>query len=226
MYFHQEITYNGSSKECIHKKASLEFVLNHLPLSNGVGNKSHFSKPRLLSKGHGFDRFATKSIEIVEKNDPELAYWIKATQNAFEAQSPRKDFIKINPTVKQAYDLPPTPVNKSMNGKKKCIKLRGLHQKTFKRSWLEPPKVLPFQCKEEKQKYPTYKQRQKDALKRKRRKKQHDLFIKRKTGFDSEKDLLMFIMIVCNGDMDYSLNRTENSTLTWFEEWFVYFEKI
>lgn len=36
----------------------------------------------------------------------------------------------------------------------------------------------------------------------------------------------MFIMIVCNSDMYRLTKRTENLTLTWFEEWFVFFEKI
>ena len=211
-----------NTKECIDKKTNLEFILNHLPSSNGVGNKSHFLKPRCLSKGLGFDRFATKCIQTVQQNDPELASWTKAIQNAFEAQTPRKDHIKINPTVKLAYDLPPTPVNKSRNGKKKCVKLRGLHQRTLHRSWLEPPKVLPFQSKEENQKYPSNKRRHKDVVKQTRRQKQHELYMKRKTGFDTEKDLLIFIIIVCNGDMNLLLKRTENSTLTWYEEWYVF----
>ena len=51
---------------------------------------------------------------------------------------------------------------------------------------------------------------------------QTDSEIHRRTGFFSEKQMLAFIVIVCNGDIE-TIART-NTTLTWYEEWFFYFE--
>ena len=46
--------------------------------------------------------------------------------------------------------------------------------------------------------------------------------VKRKTGFPSLSSLLAYIIVVCNGDFDRIRERM--SPLTWFEEWFRYFE--
>jgi hypothetical protein len=54
-----------------------------------------------------------------------------------------------------------------------------------------------------------------------------DKMVKRKTGFKTESDMLSFIFMVCNGDINSIItSRTINSTLTWYEEWFVYFQKM
>ena len=47
--------------------------------------------------------------------------------------------------------------------------------------------------------------------------------IKRRTNFRSEKELISFVLIVCNGDWDV-LTRTASGIMTWYEEWFFYFE--
>ena len=49
-----------------------------------------------------------------------------------------------------------------------------------------------------------------------------DKEVKRKTGFPSRSSLLAYIIVVCNGDFDRI--RQRRSPLTWFEEWFRYFE--
>ena len=46
--------------------------------------------------------------------------------------------------------------------------------------------------------------------------------VKWRTGFKSMKDLLIFISVVCNGDADVMTKTTNH--MTWFEEWFLYFE--
>jgi hypothetical protein len=48
--------------------------------------------------------------------------------------------------------------------------------------------------------------------------------IKRRTGFNSEEMLLAFVAVVCNGDA--SIIKESFSTLTWYEEWFLYFEVV
>ena len=48
--------------------------------------------------------------------------------------------------------------------------------------------------------------------------------VKERTGFVSKEALLIFIVIVSNGDMDTM--GESNSLLTWFEEWFLYFKHV
>ena len=47
--------------------------------------------------------------------------------------------------------------------------------------------------------------------------------VKRCTGFADVYMLLRFSLIVCNGDLDL-MAATTSISLTWFEEWFLYFE--
>ena len=46
--------------------------------------------------------------------------------------------------------------------------------------------------------------------------------VKRRTGFPTLAALLTYIFIVCNGDINLIMRR--DSSLTWFEEWFLHFE--
>ena len=48
--------------------------------------------------------------------------------------------------------------------------------------------------------------------------------IKRRTGFDDEKIMLAYIVVICNGDSEKMFS--SKSRLTWFEEWFLYFEAL
>ena len=52
-----------------------------------------------------------------------------------------------------------------------------------------------------------------------------DKEIKRRTGFVSESAMIKFIIIVCNGDFSL-VKQTVSNQLTWFEEWFLYFEVV
>ena len=44
------------------------------------------------------------------------------------------------------------------------------------------------------------------------------------TGFSNVALLLSFILLVCNGDIEFMTRRV--SELTWYEEWFMYFEFV
>jgi len=46
--------------------------------------------------------------------------------------------------------------------------------------------------------------------------------VKRRTGFGSALELIAYVVTVCNGDVDRI--RQRKSSMTWFEEWFLYFE--
>ena len=48
--------------------------------------------------------------------------------------------------------------------------------------------------------------------------------VKRRTGFSSLEHLLSYIIVLCDGD--FHKMREKHSTLTWFEEWFFYFEFV
>ena len=51
-----------------------------------------------------------------------------------------------------------------------------------------------------------------------------DKEVKRRTGFPSEKALLLYMFVVCNGDIETIISRS--SPMSWYEEWFMYFEYI
>mmetsp|Transcript_23884 Transcript_23884/g.47393 ORF Transcript_23884/g.47393 Transcript_23884/m.47393 type:complete len:169 (+) Transcript_23884:2255-2761(+) len=46
--------------------------------------------------------------------------------------------------------------------------------------------------------------------------------VKRRTGFCNVSTLLAYVIVVCNGDFDRI--RKRRTSLTWFEEWFLYLE--
>ena len=48
--------------------------------------------------------------------------------------------------------------------------------------------------------------------------------VKDQTGFESKATLLCFIIIICNANIDLITTRTYK--LSWFEEWYMFFEKI
>ena len=48
--------------------------------------------------------------------------------------------------------------------------------------------------------------------------------IKRRTSFEDERVLLSYIAIICNGDAETMFS--SETTLTWFEEWMLYFEVL
>ena len=49
-----------------------------------------------------------------------------------------------------------------------------------------------------------------------------DKEVKRRTGFNTQEDLLTYIFVVCNGDVD-KITKGE-TVLTWYEKWFCHFE--
>jgi hypothetical protein len=52
-----------------------------------------------------------------------------------------------------------------------------------------------------------------------------DVITKNRTGFASEGEMLAFICVVCNGNIE-KIKATQSSTLTWYEEWLLYFEVV
>ena len=49
-----------------------------------------------------------------------------------------------------------------------------------------------------------------------------DAEVQRRTGFKTKNHLLMYIIVVCNGDFDKIVEG--GTVLTWFEKWFAHFE--
>ena len=54
---------------------------------------------------------------------------------------------------------------------------------------------------------------------------QSDRDVKAETNFRSEKEMMAFIILVCNGDWE-KMTTSVTGTMTWFEEWYFYFEFI
>ena len=53
---------------------------------------------------------------------------------------------------------------------------------------------------------------------------QNDSKVKRRTGFLSLANMLAYIMVVCNGDNNKM--KYKHTSLTWLEEWFLFFEIV
>lgn len=198
---------------------NLKYTLKNLPSTKGISNKSHFSKASKPSKGNAYDRYASRCMDDISKSNPEAASWIQATQEAYERNTPNRAKVKINSTVKNKFNISSTPQSLDKNGNKKQ-KSRYNRQPKQKnhRSWLQQPKYQPFAS--------MYGMKTKNQKKYQRLKKEHDRRVKRITGFQTEEDMLAFIIIVCNADIGMMTKTTKYSTLTWYEEWFVFLEKI
>ena len=52
-----------------------------------------------------------------------------------------------------------------------------------------------------------------------------DVIMKNKTEFASEGEMLAFICVVCNGNIE-KIKATQLSTLTLYEEWLLFFEVV
>ena len=48
--------------------------------------------------------------------------------------------------------------------------------------------------------------------------------VKRRTGFETKALMIGMILIICNGDHDKMTSKV--TTLTWLEEWVLYFEVL
>ena len=132
-----------------------------------------------------------------------------------------KDYIQLATSYQQIFeDHTPTKTKASASNNADYnpflsplgIKL-GKSEKTrgFKRRQCEIEN--PFEKKAERNLHPTVRP---NTLSKRQ--------VKRRTGFKCETAMLKYIMIVCNGDFDTLTTTATN--LTWYEEWFLFFEMM
>ena len=182
------------------------------------------SRPSLTSRGLGVDRRMLSLIEEAKENslDPsqqgnagdsqgsDAAAWALVAQIAFERATPTKHIRPVAGALGQVCGLSPRSRN--------VVDLRGSSQVY---------KFSHTRIKREKEdSFPPTHFRKPDVIPTGKTSgtKSFNQEVKRRTGFTSERELLAFIIIVCDGDAD--LIKKTNSTLTWFEEWYFYLEML
>ena len=192
----------------------VNFTATNVPSANGVGVGSHFVPSQRQSNGNGRDRFIINQLQQIDtNNDPETAEWIKLSQSlAEELDSPiNRESINMNPVVASLVniDMPKLNTKSKQNHAaytRDCNKKRR-PCRPYRKYWKESPREVLLKHSGVSE-------------------KSYNARIKRKTGFDSENDMLAFIFVVCNGDIQKIMETTHLSVLTWYEEWCIYFEKM
>lgn len=142
------------------------------------------------------DRYKNESI----KSKADAAEALLALNQTFE-QNCSDQHVRINPTVKNLASLDkhlPDTASATPNGEGRFFKAERSQPKvqTPRKKLAHDPPVLDLNIA--------------------------DSEVKRRTGFESLHTMLVYIFIVCNGDVAVVTKR--NTSLTWFEEWFLHFE--
>ena len=142
------------------------------------------------------DRYKEESI----KSKADAAEALLALNQTFE-QNCTNQQVRINPIVKNLARLDthvPDTASASPNGEGRFFKTEKSRSTvgTPKKSSAHDPPVVDLNIS--------------------------DSEVKRRTGFESLHTMLVYIFIACNGDVAVVTKR--NTSLTWFEEWFLHFE--
>ena len=220
----------------------ISYTLHNLPSTEGVAYCKPTSKP---SKGKASDRYAKHILETYLSEDStgddaekdtmsqlraESATWKRLAQQSSEIHTPTKT-IDFNESVAIAAGITDENVRKKEKSTAKKVPLYTRFKDDVKyniKSKMKPH-ILPFDPTQVN--IPPLKSiPKKGRWKRVKtagqyineKQKQHDKEIKRKTGFLTEKAMLAFISVVCNGDIKKIQKR--KSVLTWYEEWMLFFE--
>jgi hypothetical protein len=159
-------------------------------------------------------------IECEERNNDQS--WAMALQQILENQTPLKS-SDMNPAVAEACNIELSKQQASISeNKRRVLWHTTIAEEEQDKKLISnvdhailPPDVKPhlaLMCVGD------------DSNICSRSKKRHEREVKRRTGFFNEKTLLAFIVIVCNGDFDLMTKR--NTVLTWYEEWYFFFEML
>ena len=125
--------------------------------------------------------------------------WAMCAQKMAEEACPDQHRIPLNPSVAAAADIPMTEGNASqfLIGKKLFRATPVTETKSNRSRANESTVVKPGMSDSE---------------------------VKRRTGFPSEKTMLAYIVVVCDGNVDKI--KEKQTPLTWYEEWFMAFEYV
>ena len=166
----------------------------------GAGPKSTMSQPKSMSLGTGNDRNMKRQLSEMFGEDT-LAHrtWALCAQQLSEQSCPEQH-IPINASVAAAAHMPiknGNATNYMLTSKQLFRAIPITATKVNHRRTDDPPVVRPGLPNSE---------------------------VKRRTGFPSEEIMLSFIITVCNGDLNTI--KQKHTCLTWYEEWFLYFEYV
>ena len=141
--------------------------------------------------------------DSIGKDIADSAAWALVALSAFERSTPQKYRLPVAGALGQVCGLSPSSrgiVQKDTSEKSKLAhkQIRMEHEDDFLPSHFQKPDVVP--------------------LGKKKGTRLTNKEVKRRTGFATERELLAFIIIVCDGDLN--VIKKICSTLTWFEECF------
>ena len=175
------------------------YVTYKLVVPSGAGPST---ESKTMSRGTGRDRGVVKTLEKAFGEDKESGKdegWAMCAQKMAEESCPDQHRMQLNPTVAVAANIPLQKGNADdflLNDK--LFRVSPVTKtKTRRRKVDGSPVVKPGMSDSE---------------------------VKRRTGFPNEKTMLSYIIVVCDGDVDKIKER--QTSLTWYEEWFMTFEYV
>eukprot|EP00984_Skeletonema_dohrnii_P013209 scaffold5459_cov86-Skeletonema_dohrnii-CCMP3373.AAC.2 len=181
------------------------YVTYKLVVPSGAGPST---ESKTLSRGTGRDRGVRKVLETKKAKDKAKAEeegeeegedWAMCAQKMAEESCQDQHRIPLNPSVAAAADMPLQKGNADdfIRDGKLFRATTVTETKTYRRKADDLPVVRPGVSDSE---------------------------VKRRTGFPDEKTMLSYIIVVCNGYVGKIKQR--QTSLTWYEEWFMTFEYI
>ena len=174
-------------------------TFKNVPLAYGVKWNA-----TTLSRGFGSDRYMCKIVSKAVDGFRQLQQYVEVNENARDdVPIPVNDCVAATAGIEKSLNFNTTTFDEEFCGPNHKKKRRKVFLKT-----VNDPMKSTVHLKE-----PTVQPGKLPSCE-----------IKRRTGFKSESDMMAFIIVVCNADKQKILCTSSN--LTWFEEWFFYFEFI
>jgi len=174
-------------------------VTYKLVVPSGAGPST---EPKTISRGMGRDRSVRKILHNTfgaEEESGKDGGWAMCAQKMAEESCPDQRRIPLNPSVAAAANirLKKGNADEFLYEDKLFRATPVTETKNLRRKVDESPVVQPGMSDNE---------------------------VKRRTGFPNEKTMLSYIIVACDGDVDKIKQR--QTSLTWYEEWFMTFEYL
>ena len=171
-----------------------------LVVPSGAGPST---EPKTLSRGTGRDRGVRKMLENIGEDEAKKKpsdEWAMCAQKMAEESCTDQVRIQLNASVAAAADIPQRKGNADDFIDDKGKLFRATPVTETKRLHLkvdDAPVVQPGMSDDE---------------------------VKRRTGFPNEMTMLSYSIVACDGNVDIIKRR--QTSLTWYEEWFLMFEYV
>ena len=155
-----------------------------------------------INKGIGRDRAVARTLSNFNKNEETQGCndsWAMVCQQIMEDNE--KDGINaVSPQCRSLLNVPPASENRRDRllrdkGKRKPVILLN-RKKNTQSSWSDRDPYVQLGM-------------------------ERDMEVKRRTNFNSEVEMIAYVIVVCNADWETIIS-SHGKNLTWFEEWFFF----